>query len=137
MGVCRDILPYLPFGSAVTYPLTFLSGQHVLALHNSLSCGFVPPPPPHPPAQVAQELQDKPPGSALFRPAMKPTLAERLSHISASIKLADLPTGENDAHTAGEGGLQLQTEVLILRHGYQADVRSPNPARGSVMLYGA
>lgn len=43
--------------------------------------------------EVAQELQDKPPGSALFRPAMRPTLAERLSHISASIKLADLSTG--------------------------------------------
>jgi hypothetical protein len=43
--------------------------------------------------QVAAELESQPAGSALFRPAMKPTLAERLSHISASIKLADLGTG--------------------------------------------
>lgn len=48
---------------------------------------------PHTPTQVAQELQDKPPGSVLFRPAMRATLAERLSNISASIKLADLSTG--------------------------------------------
>lgn len=45
------------------------------------------------PPQVAAELQNAPIGSVLFRPAMKPTLAERLSHISATIKLAALGTG--------------------------------------------
>lgn len=43
--------------------------------------------------QVAAELTTQPPGSALFRPAMKPTLAERLCHISLSINLAKLSTG--------------------------------------------
>lgn len=42
---------------------------------------------------MAAELQEAPIGSVLFRPAMKPTLAERLSHISATIKLAALGTG--------------------------------------------
>jgi hypothetical protein len=42
---------------------------------------------------VAAELQEAPIGGVLFRPAMKPTVVERLSHISATIKLAALGTG--------------------------------------------
>jgi hypothetical protein len=43
--------------------------------------------------EVATELASLPSGSALFRPAHKPTLAEQLNRICLSIKLADLPTG--------------------------------------------
>jgi hypothetical protein len=43
--------------------------------------------------QAQLQLADKPPGSVVFRPTQRRELAEALSRISATFKLADTPAG--------------------------------------------
>lgn len=52
--------------------------------------------------QVVNDLKNAPVGTAFFHPYHKPTVAEQLSCIQLSVKLADLPTGRLLMHACGQ-----------------------------------